>query len=162
MERHVLCLFVPVLLILYVPFSGSCVITPATSYVRPAHITTALETNQNVYYLGVGSNLLKEKVLNRGINGSTISVKSFGPASVDNHRLAFNMRGMRLVSLLYASITLHLLIVLVRQRKFHVFQVIRYEKYLYLLPCSSKHGTTATYRNLNADRDILLSFLAFT
>ena len=134
MDRHVLSLLVPVLLILYIPYSESCVITPATSYVRPAHITTALETNQNVYYLGVGSNLLKEKVLNRGVNGSTISVNSFGPASVDNHRLAFNMRGMRLVSLLYASISLYLLIVLVKQRKFHVFQVIRYVKHLYLLP----------------------------
>lgn len=104
MDRHVLTLFVPVLFILYIPFSRSCIITPATSYVRPAHITTALETNQNVYYLGVGSNLLKEKVLNRGINGSTISVNSFGPASVDNHRLAFNMRGMQLVVLLIASL----------------------------------------------------------
>ena len=84
-----------VFLILSIHFSEACVTTPKTSYIRPALITTALETNQNVYYLGVGSNLLKEKVLNRGINGSTISVKSFGPASVENHRLAFNMRGMQ-------------------------------------------------------------------
>jgi hypothetical protein len=68
---------------------------PTTSYVRPALITKALETNRNVYYLGVGSNLLKEKVVNRGVNGSTISVCSFRPARVENHRLAFNMRGKK-------------------------------------------------------------------
>ena len=104
MESHVFSLALRVLLILYIPFSESCVTTPATSYVRPALITTALETNQNVYYLGVGSNLLKEKVLNRGINGSTISVNSFGPASVENHRLAFNMRGMSFILLLVSSL----------------------------------------------------------
>jgi hypothetical protein len=70
---------------------------PITSYVRPALITKALETNRNVYYLGVGSNLLKEKVVNRGVNGSTISVCSFRPARVENHRLAFNMRGKKCI-----------------------------------------------------------------
>mmetsp|Transcript_14705 Transcript_14705/g.14137 ORF Transcript_14705/g.14137 Transcript_14705/m.14137 type:complete len:346 (-) Transcript_14705:11-1048(-) len=64
-----------------------------SSYVRPPLITQALESNSNVYYLGVGSNLLKEKVVNRGANGSTISFISFGAARVDDHRLAFNMRG---------------------------------------------------------------------
>ena len=96
LSTNVFSLSITVLLLLSIPFSESCVATPAPSYVRPALITNALETNQNVYYLGVGSNLLKEKVLNRGINGSTISVDSFGPASVANHRLAFNMRGMLL------------------------------------------------------------------
>ena len=72
--------------------SMNCV-EPTTGYVRPALITKAIENNQNVYYLGVGSNLLKEKVVNRGVNGSTISVCSFRPARVENHRLAFNMRG---------------------------------------------------------------------
>ena len=98
LSTNVFSLSIKALLLLSIPFSESCVTTPAPSYVRPALITNALETNQNVYYLGVGSNLLKEKVLNRGINGSTISVNSFGPASVANHRLAFNMRGMHLQS----------------------------------------------------------------
>lgn len=65
-----------------------------STYKRPSHITKALESNTNVYYLGVGSNLLKEKVINRGLNGSIISVNSFEAARVENHRLAFNMRGM--------------------------------------------------------------------
>lgn len=71
---------------------------PTTTYVRPALITKALETNKNVYYLGVGSNLLKEKVVNRGVNGSTISICSFRPARVENHRLAFNMRGKKCIT----------------------------------------------------------------
>jgi hypothetical protein len=63
------------------------------TYIRPEHIIQALKTNSNVFYLGVGSNLLKEKVINRGANGSNISLISFRAARVDNHRLAFNMRG---------------------------------------------------------------------
>ena len=46
-----------------------------------------------VHYLGVGSNLLKEKLINRGLNGTTIHFNSFKAATANNHRLAFNMRG---------------------------------------------------------------------
>lgn len=60
-------------------------------YVRPALITEALESDSTVYYLGVGSNMLKEKVINRGT--STINLISFEAARVDNYRLAFNMKG---------------------------------------------------------------------
>jgi hypothetical protein len=56
-------------------------------------ITQALSINGKIFYLGVGSNMLKDKVINRGLNNSKISVLSFGPAKVDNYRLAFNMRG---------------------------------------------------------------------
>jgi hypothetical protein len=63
------------------------------AYIRPELIIQALKSNSNVYYLGVGSNLLKEKVMNRGVNGSNINLISFGAARVDDHRLAFNMRG---------------------------------------------------------------------
>lgn len=69
----------------------SCASINVATYVRPILITQALADNKTVYYLGVGSNLLKEKVITRGASG--ISVKSFEPARVENHRLAFNMRG---------------------------------------------------------------------
>lgn len=60
---------------------------------RPSQIQIALDGNERIFYFGVGSNMLKSKVINRGLNGSSIKIESFGPAVVDNHRLAFNMRG---------------------------------------------------------------------
>jgi len=60
---------------------------------RPILISKAFESNGDVYYFGVGSNLLQEKVVNRGLNGTKIHVQTFLPAKVKNHRLAFNMRG---------------------------------------------------------------------
>jgi hypothetical protein len=45
-----------------------------------------------VFYFAVGSNLLQSKLANRSSN-STISFLSFEPASVEGHRLAFNLRG---------------------------------------------------------------------
>ena len=61
-----------------------------TPHIRPLLITEALATDVSVYYVGVGSNMLKEKVASRGTG---ITFTSFEPARVANHRLAFNMRG---------------------------------------------------------------------
>jgi len=60
---------------------------------RPAHVLQALETNGRIYYFGVGSNVLREKLVNRGLNGTKISFSSFQPGKVKDWRLAFNMRG---------------------------------------------------------------------
>jgi hypothetical protein len=46
-----------------------------------------------LYYFGVGSNMLRSKIENRGINGTTINILHIEPAVVYGHRLAFNMRG---------------------------------------------------------------------
>ena len=69
----------------------AAVTTTTTS--RPPYITKALETNDVVHYLGVGSNLLKEKLTNRGLNGTTIHFNSFKGGTAKDHRLAFNLRG---------------------------------------------------------------------
>lgn len=47
---------------------------------RSSYITGALEKKSVIHYLGVGSNLFKSKVVNRGMSGGTISVISFEPA----------------------------------------------------------------------------------
>ena len=72
--------------------STSTAAAPATSS-RPAHVLRALENNDNLYYFSVGSNLLREKLINRGLNGTKIAFTSFEPGRVMDHRLAFNMRG---------------------------------------------------------------------
>ena len=59
---------------------------------RPALLTSAAPSD-TVYYFGVGSNMLRSKLLNRGLNGSAIEVIGMGPAVVAGHRLAFNLRG---------------------------------------------------------------------
>ncbi|KAJ1399749.1 hypothetical protein B484DRAFT_458282 [Ochromonadaceae sp. CCMP2298] len=78
--------------------SASTTASPASSvkasvYIRPAYITQALSSNTPVYYVGVGSNMLRSKVTNRGANGTTIALRSFGPGRVPGFRLAFNLRG---------------------------------------------------------------------
>ena len=70
--------------------SDGCSTTTISPYPRPLLITQALVENSSVYYLGVGSNLLKEKVSKRGAG---IIFTSFEAARVENHRLAFNMKG---------------------------------------------------------------------
>lgn len=55
----------------------------------------SLEQSNNVYYFGVGSNMLRSKVENRGrntsdVNNTSISLKSFRPAMVKNYRLGYN------------------------------------------------------------------------
>ena len=59
---------------------------------RPSLIANAAPTDV-VHYFGVGSNMLKSKIVNRGLNGSKIALIAFRPAVVRGHRLAFNMRG---------------------------------------------------------------------
>ena len=60
---------------------------------RPEIISQAGEDGI-LHYFGVGSNMLKSKLINRGLNGSKIDVLDFRPALVRGHRLAFNMRGL--------------------------------------------------------------------
>ncbi|CAB9522446.1 expressed unknown protein [Seminavis robusta] len=60
---------------------------------RPELVTQSLEKNADLYYFGLGSNMLRQKLENRAIDGSKINVKSFQPAVVYNYRLAFNMKG---------------------------------------------------------------------
>lgn len=61
--------------------------------IRPQHVRNALDKNEDIYYFGLGSNMSRKKLENRGINGTKIEVKSFEAAIVPNYRLAFNMRG---------------------------------------------------------------------
>jgi hypothetical protein len=64
----------------------------ASAPARPPLIASAAPDDV-VYYFGVGSNMLKSKLLNRGLNGSKIDLLEMRPALVRGHRLAFNMRG---------------------------------------------------------------------
>jgi hypothetical protein len=65
---------------------------------RPALVQEALNKNKHdetvvLYYFGLGSNMLRSKLENRGVNGSKIEILSMEPALVPNHRLSFNLRG---------------------------------------------------------------------
>ena len=60
---------------------------------RPAQVHNALQSQDVMYYFGLGSNMLRSKLENRGINGSKIEILHMEPAYVANHRLSFNMRG---------------------------------------------------------------------
>jgi hypothetical protein len=60
---------------------------------RPQLVQDALEKNESLYYFGLGSNMSRKKLENRGINGTKIDLLSFEAAIVPNYRLAFNMRG---------------------------------------------------------------------
>jgi len=60
---------------------------------RPKLVKEALEKKGDLYYFGLGSNMLKSKLENRSICGKKITLKSFEPAFVQNYRLAFNMKG---------------------------------------------------------------------
>ena len=64
----------------------------ATAPTRPSMLTSAAPGDV-VHYFGVGSNMLRSKIVSRGINGSSIEVLEMRPALVRDHRLAFNMRG---------------------------------------------------------------------
>ena len=63
-------------------------------YIRPEFVAEALQKNHDLYYFGLGSNMLRSKLENRGINGTKIEVISFEPAVVPNYRLAFNLQGL--------------------------------------------------------------------
>ena len=62
-------------------------------YRRPTIIEDAVKNNDIVYYFGIGSNMLKSKVINRGLNGSKINIIDFQPGFVRNYRVAFNVPG---------------------------------------------------------------------
>ena len=59
---------------------------------RPSMLTSAAPGDV-VHYFGIGSNMLRSKIVSRGVNGSSIEVLEMRPALVRGHRLAFNMRG---------------------------------------------------------------------
>ena len=65
----------------------------STAPTRPSMLTSAAPGDV-VHYFGVGSNMLRSKIVSRGINGSSIEVLEMRPALVRGHRLAFNMRGL--------------------------------------------------------------------
>lgn len=73
---------------------GTIAMRPHTpNILRPHLVRSALEKQSDLYYFGLGSNMLRSKVENRGINGSKIDIISMEASYVENHRLAFNMRG---------------------------------------------------------------------
>jgi hypothetical protein len=78
------------ILALIVPF------TTASGASRPQrpHLIESAAPDDIVYYFGVGSNMLRSKIVNRGLNGSTIDLIDFQPAVVKAHRLGFTMRGI--------------------------------------------------------------------
>jgi hypothetical protein len=58
----------------------------------PAIVTEALAKGGNLYYFGLGSNMLRSRFENRAESGK-IEFLSMEPALVKNYRLAFNYRG---------------------------------------------------------------------
>lgn len=60
---------------------------------RPRLVTEALEKGEPLYYFGLGSNMSRQKLENRGINGEKIEIKTMEAAVVKNYRLSFNMKG---------------------------------------------------------------------
>lgn len=46
----------------------------------------------NIYYFAIGSNMLKSKLLNRGLGNTTIDIISMESGVAKNYRLAFNLR----------------------------------------------------------------------
>lgn len=59
---------------------------------RPQLVKDSIEHNKPIYYFGLGSNMLREKLENRGLNGTKIDIVSMEAAIVPNYRLAFNLR----------------------------------------------------------------------
>ena len=61
----------------------------------------SIKKSDTVYYFGVGSNMLRSKVENRGrnitnadnnkLNGTSITLKSFRPAIVKDYRLGYKL-----------------------------------------------------------------------
>jgi hypothetical protein len=60
---------------------------------RPQLVRDALARNKPIYYFGLGSNMSRKKLENRGLNGTKIDILRMEPAFVPEYRLAFNMRG---------------------------------------------------------------------
>lgn len=61
--------------------------------VRPDIVQEALDRGEPLYYFAIGSNLSRQKLENRGINGTKIEILSMEAGYVSNYRLAFNLRG---------------------------------------------------------------------
>jgi hypothetical protein len=61
---------------------------------RPQIVQDAFQHNTSLYYFGLGSNMLREKVAGRSSDGQgDIIMEDFQAAVVHGHRLAFNLRG---------------------------------------------------------------------
>lgn len=61
---------------------------------RPQIVQDAFKHNTSLYYFGLGSNMLREKVVGRSSDGQgDILIEEFQAAVVHGHRLAFNLRG---------------------------------------------------------------------
>jgi hypothetical protein len=72
--------------------STSSGVSPSTIE-RPKLVTESLAKRKDIYYFGLGSNMLRSKLEGRAVCGTKIHIQSMEPAYVKNHRLAFNMRG---------------------------------------------------------------------
>lgn len=60
---------------------------------RPQLVQNAFKNNQPIHYFGLGSNMSRKKLENRGLNGTKIDILKMEAAIVPNYRLAFNLRG---------------------------------------------------------------------
>jgi hypothetical protein len=60
---------------------------------RPQLVLEALAKNKPLYYFGLGSNMSRKKLENRGADGTKISIKYMEAAVVKKYRLAFNLKG---------------------------------------------------------------------
>jgi len=60
---------------------------------RPQLVIDALAKNKPIYYFGLGSNMSRKKIENRGVNGTKIHIMTMEAAIVPNYRLAFSLRG---------------------------------------------------------------------
>ena len=66
---------------------------PSTNSNRPSFVRDELAKGNNMYYFGLGSNMLRSKIEGRCVNGTPIELVSMEAAIVPGYRLAFNMRG---------------------------------------------------------------------
>jgi hypothetical protein len=60
---------------------------------RPQLVRDALERNRPIYYFGLGSNMSRKKLENRGVNGTKIGILTMEAGFIPRYRLAFNLRG---------------------------------------------------------------------
>jgi len=63
-------------------------IQPPTPLIkRPELVRNALKNNQPIHYFGLGSNMSRKKIENRGLNGTSIEILNMEAAVVPNYRL---------------------------------------------------------------------------
>ena len=60
---------------------------------RPALVQEALDKNKDIYYFGLGSNMSRQKLQGRALDGAPIHIQTMEAAVVPNYRLAFNLKG---------------------------------------------------------------------